>query len=346
MFIEKIRHAIILKAAFLAFSFTLLATIIRPMLIEQSTVFTYVGLVNSFALGCLFLYLKLTKPKPWHAGLFMFVALLVLLPIVLISGGVNSQFSYLFPMCPIFVALTSTPKYAWATAIIIIMSFVIMLFSIDLLPNFTYEDVPFSKSASRTLWLGISVVFSTKFGVEFNRINSTLGNKLKAQAEIDQLTGVNNRRSVMSFLQLAMEEKKLKDGNLSVMMIDLDHFKAINDRYGHVAGDSCLKVAALAIEKCVRNGSDMAGRYGGEEFIAVIKDVDGQKATDIAEQIRAAIELASVDIGKGEAIKLTATIGVCTLGSQQLSSVEHLVELADRALYQGKNAGRNCVKQA
>ncbi|MFT6895889.1 MAG: diguanylate cyclase (GGDEF)-like protein [Paraglaciecola sp.] len=346
MFIEKIRHAIILKAAFLVFSFTLVATIIRPMLIEQSAVFTYLGLVNSFAMGCVFLYLKQAKPKPWHAGLFSFFGLLVLLPIVLISGGVNSQFSYLFPIIPIFIALISNAKSTWITAIIIIVLIIAMYFSADLMPDFTYEDVPQSKSAARTLWLCLSVLLSTTFGIEFNRINSTLGNKLKEQAEIDPLTGIHNRRSVMNFLKATMEDVKLKNGSLSVMMIDLDHFKAINDSYGHLVGDSCLKAAAQSIQMSIRNDGDLAGRYGGKEFMVVIRDIDSQKALIIADQIRGAIEQTSVSLHDGTSINLTATIGICTLNAEDSPSIDHVVDLADKALYKGKKAGRNRVEIA
>ena len=316
------------------------------MLIQQSPVFTYVGAINSLALGCLFLYLKYSQPKSWHAVLFSFLGLLVLVPIVLISGGINSQFTYLFMAVPIFTALVSNSKYTWIIAIVIILMFVTMLFSIELLPDFTYENVPYSKSASRTLWLSLSVLLITTFGIQFNRINSNLGNKLQAQAEIDQLTGLHNRRSLMNFLKDELEESKRNDGSISVMMIDLDHFKSINDNYGHITGDNCLKMAAQAMQKCVRNDIDLAGRYGGEEFIVVIKNIDNKKVMNIAEQIRGAIEDTSVSVDNAQQIKLTATIGVCTLDSGQLSSIENLLEIADKALYKGKNAGRNRVEMA
>ena len=93
----------------------------------------------------------------------------------------------------------------------------------------------------------------------------------------------------------------------------------------------------------MRNSSDIAGRFGGEEFIVVIKDIDAQQATDIATKIRTSIEQASVSINGVKQLKLTATIGICTLSSDQLSSIEHLVDLADQALYKGKNEGRNRV---
>jgi diguanylate cyclase (GGDEF)-like protein len=213
----------------------------------------------------------------------------------------------------------------------------------DFFPNFTYENVPQNKTASRALWLCLAALMSTKLGAEFNRIYGALGDKISQQAEIDLLTGLKNRRSVMSFLQTAIDQTKLENSHLSVMMIDLDHFKTINDSYGHLAGDKCLKQVAQLIQQSVRNVSDLAGRFGGEEFIVVIKDIDARKATDIANNIRTSIEQTSVSIDAVLQLKLTATIGVCSLSGDQLTSIEHCVDLADQALYKGKNQGRNRV---
>ena len=167
--------------------------------------------------------------------------------------------------------------------------------------------------------------------------------ELIEQAEIDLLTGLKNRRSVMSFLQAAVDQTKIEKGLLSVMMIDLDHFKTVNDNYGHLAGDLCLKQVAQLIKQNVRNVSDLAGRFGGEEFIVVIKDIDAQKATQIANNIRTSIEHATVNLNDNKTLKVTVTIGICTLNGDQLTSIEHCVDLADKALYAGKNAGRNRI---
>lgn len=343
MFIEKIRYEITLKAAFLSFLMTTLATIIRPLMIEQDVLFTYIGVFNSLAMGCVFLYLKYTKPKSWYPMLFTCVGLLVLTPITVVSGGVNSQFAYLIPIIPIFIALVSNAKYTWITAFIVIVLVIGMYFSIGVFPDFTNEIVPQSKTASRALWLCLAVLLMTTLGVEFNRIYGALGDKISEQAETDLLTGLKNRRSVMSFLQTAIDQAKSKNGHLSVMMIDLDHFKVINDTYGHLAGDLCLKQVAQLIQHSVRDASDLAGRFGGEEFIVVINDIDAQRATDIANIIRLSIEQKTVSLNDGKEIKVTATIGICTLNGEQLSSIEHCVDLADQALYQGKRDGRNRV---
>jgi diguanylate cyclase (GGDEF)-like protein len=343
VFIEKVRHEITLKAAFLIFFMTSLATIIRPLMIEQSVVLTYVGIFNSLALGCVFVYLKYAKPKSWHSLLFVSVGLIVLAPITFVSGGINSQFAYIFPIVPIFIALVSNAKYTWLTGFTIVILVVSLYSSIGFFPDLTNENVSQNKTASRALWMCIAVLMATKLGVEFNRIYSALGNKISEQAETDLLTGLNNRRSVMPFLQAAVDQTKSKNSKLSLMMIDLDHFKAVNDNHGHLAGDLCLKQVAQLIKQNVRHASDMAGRYGGEEFIVVIKDIDAKKATDIANNIRTTIEQTTICLNDRKELNVTVTIGICTLNGDQLTSIEHLIDSADQALYQGKKAGRNRV---
>ena len=171
-----------------------LATIIRPMMIEQDVLFTCLGL-------------------------------LVLTPITLVSGGVNSQFAYLLPIIPIFIALVGNAKYTWITAFIVIVLIIGLYFSVGVFPDLTIENVPQNKTASSAIWLCLSVFLSTTLGVEFNRIYGALGDKISEQAETDLLTDLKNRRSVMSFLQIAIDQAKRKNCQLSVMMIDLEHFK-------------------------------------------------------------------------------------------------------------------------
>lgn len=96
---------------------------------------------------------KCTKPKSWYPMLFICVGLMVLIPITLVSGGVNSQFAYLFPIIPTFIALVSNAKYTWITAFIVIALVVALYLSLDTFPNFINENVPQSKTASRALWM-------------------------------------------------------------------------------------------------------------------------------------------------------------------------------------------------
>ncbi len=343
MFIDRVKYAITQKASFLIFIITLMATIIRPIFIDQDVIFTYIGIINTVVLGLVFLYIRFSNAQHWHPMFFVMIGLVVLIPIALVSGGVNSQFAFLFPIIPVFIALVSSPQYTWASTFVVILVIISLFLSTEFVPDFTYENVPSSKAESRALWLCFSVMLSAKFGIEFNRINYALGNKLSEQAEIDMLTGIANRRCAMSYLSTALDSAKDTQSTLAVMIIDLDHFKSINDTYGHLVGDACLKSAAQSISSSLRSDTDLSGRYGGEEFIVVIKDVTAVDAHKIADKIRSSIEKNAVSLDSKEIIKLSATVGVAVDDGTNLDSVEKFVEQADVALYQGKREGRNRV---
>ncbi len=171
--------------------------------------------------------------------------------------------------------------------------------------------------------------------------------ELARQARSDGLTGVANRRRLDETLDLEWRRAARDFRSLSLLMIDVDCFKAYNDRYGHQQGDHALKAVATAITHSVRRPGDLVARYGGEEFAVLLADTDAFGAAEVAEKVRAAIE----DLGIGHAGNLsascvTASIGVATAcpGHQGIGvSQEALVAAADTALYGAKRAGRNRV---
>lgn len=164
----------------------------------------------------------------------------------------------------------------------------------------------------------------------------------EARARTDTLTGLPNRRALEEFCHLvqlmAMEQRK----SLSVLMIDVDHFKRFNDNYGHNVGDQVLRLVAKALRSRMRD-SDMPARYGGEELIAVLPDTDLALCTEIADQIRRAIEQCQiVRRSTGEVLpSLTVSIGVGQFRFGE--SMTDLIDRCDRALYLAKRLGRNRV---
>ncbi len=177
------------------------------------------------------------------------------------------------------------------------------------------------------------------------RVNAALRTKqmqdlLIKHANIDPLTGLPNRRALDK--RLAQEwSGLLRHGRcLSVIMADIDHFKQVNDRFGHPAGDEVLRqVADLLAEGC--RETDMPVRYGGEEFIVVAPDTDALAATGFAERLRASICLAPLEV-HGQGMEVKVSFGVADSDGQ--NSPEELIQAADEALYCAKEAGRNCVK--
>lgn len=165
--------------------------------------------------------------------------------------------------------------------------------------------------------------------------------KLFQLAITDPLTGLHNRRHFFELAQLQIAHARRYEEPLSVMMVDLDHFKHVNDTYGHLAGDQVLQAFARRTLDCVRE-ADVVGRYGGEEFALLLPDTDLEHAADLGERLRQAIAGQPVITEAGE-IPVTVSVGVAQYPPQAELNSDDLFHLADQALYTAKEGGRNRV---
>lgn len=166
--------------------------------------------------------------------------------------------------------------------------------------------------------------------------------ELEQKNTIDELTGLYNRRY---YDQKIMAEHRRSRRNLtplSLIIIDIDHFKAVNDSYGHLAGDKCLVELSSRIKRCLRRSSDIGCRYGGEEFCIILPETDTQGAMALAEEIRQLFLATTFETGV-EPLPLTISCGVSTYLQQRSVAPEHIFSAADKALYQAKHQGRNLV---
>lgn len=163
--------------------------------------------------------------------------------------------------------------------------------------------------------------------------------KALISAQMDSLTGINNRASMDRCLDREVELSHRHDNNLSLLIVDIDHFKQVNDSLGHSAGDTVLKTLVACIKETMRN-SDMLFRYGGEEFALVLSGTDMDGARQVGERIRAAVQ-AYPFVYNGKDLELSVSIGAAFLGRRD--SAARLFNKADAALYQAKKAGRNQV---
>lgn len=170
-----------------------------------------------------------------------------------------------------------------------------------------------------------------------------LQEELLLKASHDQLTGIFNRGMLMEMAARELDRTTRTKAPLSLLLLDIDFFKHINDRYGHQAGDAVLRETALCIKSDLR-GIDIAGRYGGEEFMVVLPHCDTQAAFHVAERLRTKLTAHSI-LYSGTALKITVSIGVAS-GTAPAVGLEDLFREADRALYRAKNAGRNRVEVA
>ncbi|MHC8385951.1 sensor domain-containing diguanylate cyclase [Pseudomonas sp. LB3P14] len=175
-----------------------------------------------------------------------------------------------------------------------------------------------------------------------NRVIKRYQGKIQAQAILDSLTELPNRRGFDLLAAQAMHEAQREPKPLTALLLDLDHFKALNDTYGHLAGDQVLIGFARDLESCLRH-SDIVCRWGGEEFIVLLKDTAGETGLMIAEKIRQHVEQQRYAY-KDKALQLTVSIGVTTL--QTDDTLHTLLSRADHAMYRAKQAGRNrtCVE--
>lgn len=159
-------------------------------------------------------------------------------------------------------------------------------------------------------------------------------------AVIDPLTGLFNRLGWSELGQREVARSRRCKHSLSVLMIDIDHFKRINDTYGHATGDEVLRQLATLIRANVRE-IDIVGRYGGEEFIVFLPETEIGKAALVGRKLRQLVEETSILV-KLQPIHITVSVGVAEL--EPLTTLERLIEMADKVMYSAKESGRNCVR--
>lgn len=164
---------------------------------------------------------------------------------------------------------------------------------------------------------------------------------MKIEARTDFLTGLFNRRYIEESLSKLLEQAKLNDRNFSIFMLDIDYFKKVNDRFGHAAGDKVLQQLTAIILKNTRC-EEIIGRYGGEEFIGLLPEVNLEEAEMISDRIRKQIAENIFVIGR-QNINVTVSIGVSQWSNNKTEDLQSLIKRIDKALYGAKDKGRNCT---
>ncbi len=165
--------------------------------------------------------------------------------------------------------------------------------------------------------------------------------QLERQAMLDALTGLANRRRFDEVLDEEIRRARRSGTPLSLLMIDIDHFKRYNDTYGHPAGDACLQRIAGLLTGCIRRPCDLLARYGGEEMTVVLPDTDCDGAVVVARLMLECLAMASIAHQGSPFGQMTASIGIACAAGASLDSSQSLLERADQALYTAKQAGRN-----
>lgn len=165
--------------------------------------------------------------------------------------------------------------------------------------------------------------------------------KLRRMATTDELTGLINRREAMSRLQQLWTQNERYGHSFCAMMLDIDHFKKINDNYGHPAGDAALIYVSQRVQKGLRT-EDVFARYGGEEFAVILRGIDLEGSRRVGERLRSTVAATPVEFD-GKTFPVTMSVGCATLSDCPEPSTTALVAIADRRLYAAKHGGRNRV---
>jgi diguanylate cyclase (GGDEF)-like protein len=197
-------------------------------------------------------------------------------------------------------------------------------FGRELLPAFSQDTVKLFETISNLIVVAIQ--------------NTKLYERTRELAIHDELTGLYNRRFIFQLLESEWDRSRRFDDPLSVILLDIDHFKKLNDTFGHLAGDDVLKEVAVVLEDSIRR-TDTAGRYGGEEFLVLLPKTDETQALSVAEKIRSALEARDLSIDSS----VTISAGVCSTTHKLGHRCADLVAAADSMLYRAKRQGRNRV---
>ncbi|WP_203301534.1 sensor domain-containing diguanylate cyclase [Marinobacter sediminum] len=169
-----------------------------------------------------------------------------------------------------------------------------------------------------------------------------LNEQLLELSATDALTRLKNRGHFDRIFQSAVVRAYRYDEMLSLLVLDIDHFKKFNDTYGHLVGDDCLKMVSQCIQKFITRPQDLAARYGGEEFVVLLPETPMSGALQVAERIRMEIEKTAFPVS-GDVVHLTVSIGVCSVSPAKADATKDIFKWADEALYEAKGQGRNRV---
>jgi diguanylate cyclase (GGDEF)-like protein len=230
---------------------------------------------------------------------------------------------------------------------ILVISILATLFSIILSVSFLFILTSITKSLLFSKGIIPAIVIPLIVGPIISYINlrqsyllTMASAEIKTLSRTDALTGLYNKRFFTELVEREIEMRSRYNFHSSLFMIDLDHFKRINDRYGHLAGDHVLQVVSRIILENVRN-TDIVCRFGGEELVIYLPHTSSQQALVVAERMREAISESKVEF-KDQVIPITASIGIASTESD-VSDLNQMLQLADSALYEAKRSGRDQV---
>ena len=272
------------------------------------------------------------------SSIFIYFDIILLTIISYFCGGLNSDvylfLFFLLGYCGIFNDASYTFKIGIFTSIFYSVSCIFAARSNDV-------ELEFARLVIRDLILILGAYGMSRINYEVKRYDDLRKKEFKL-ARTDKLTGLANRHYFDQKLRDEVEYANQNNATLNVLMFDLDNFKSFNDTYGHLSGDKLLTLFSDIIKQCIRK-SDIPVRYGGEEFLILIRDLDLFVARNVGERIRRQLEKQRIYTGSGDNKKKVSVS--CGIAQYPLHSpnIKQVIELADQALYHAKETGKNAV---
>lgn len=254
---------------------------------------------------------------------------------------------------PVFGFILLNRHVVWAATIVSTIALLVLTYAsaLGFIP-YAPAIIPPSTASTNLLWTTIIFFFTAPhfiviilFADQMVSYWRTREETIRTLSRTDMLTGLLNRHSIIEFLNKEIARTIRHGPPLTVVIIDLDHFKRINDTWGHPAGDEVLKRTASIFSQQIRQ-CDMVGRYGGEEFMMILPDTPLKGAAILIERCRAMLEKTIITAENGERIPISGSFGLASNDKQLALSADELIKQADNALYQAKANGRNRVELA
>ncbi|GAB6074955.1 GGDEF domain-containing protein [Nautilia lithotrophica] len=327
--VTKISLFLAIIIAFVFFVLRLLNIIPRPTLATFNTT------TLLFFLIIMYIALIKFKEKLYTIQIITYFVIVTFISL----QTVVAKYNIFLPVWIDFTILTAYIATNRKIAIIIslyglISLFVIKIFNLYAIDTFSFMTLIMSLIAFSILGFLISIQLD-KYAQE----NLEKSKRLEQLALIDELTQIFNRRAFFKIAQKLLMQAKREDKNLTIIMLDIDHFKTINDTYGHKAGDLVLKEFVSKIKQIIRE-NDLFARIGGEEFVILLYDIAEKDIDVISNKILNEIRNMQI-IFENNIIKITVSLGIYIINSQNEENIQHALINADKALYVAKKTGRN-----
>jgi diguanylate cyclase (GGDEF)-like protein len=259
------------------------------------------------------------------------------LAVIAASHGVSLIATVVLVSIYIFFMLGMTFYPALASSLLVFASYFISAAAVGLPASVQVID---GGVLIFTNVIGAMVCYTLERATRTNYLEERL---LIETASRDGLTGIHNRRLFDEHVERIWPQATRDRASLGLLLIDIDHFKAYNDYYGHQAGDECLRQVAWCLSRCSRRPLDVTARYGGEEFAIVLYEANRSHVEDAARRIQAEIEALAIVHAASPSKRLTVSIGAACIMPKPGRTQYGLIQLADEALYDAKGRGRNCV---